>query len=502
MFQAVKNRLFGGNGGNGDNDNGPGGDNGSRRMRRPRPIGGRGRMRGASGVGYEVTSTNRRHRVYALMMGLMASADRHLARTNLGRLRELCRLHDRQSSLLSGILDRAIDNVFGANFDFIPNTGDQKLNRKVKDYITLKMQSRNCDARNCQEFEDIARTALRAVWTDGDCLLVKRKDGRLLPFEADQIMTPGGGQEGVRIVLGVELDEVNRPVAYHVKQRQTRGDYGGLYKTENTERVDAQYAIMPAYRKRFNQTRGVPYLAAALQQYDRTENYIDYETLAAEGNAMLGYKIKREVTEETLPGLEDNEDSESTFDKVQKMEPFQIFELLPGEDLDMISAQRPGSQFEPYIVSCCRIIGVAVGMPLELVMLDFSKTNYSSARASLGEARRSFRRWQKFGTDKICLPWYRWQISRGIAFGELPARQELYRARCQWPAWEYIDPLKEAKGNETAIKTNTKSFSECIRDRGGEPDEVFDEIAEDMEKLKTRGIPVTVFESKGPGNAI
>ena len=447
------------------------------------------RTKGAAGVGYDAVASDRTRRTLGLMAGIMASADRHLTKLNLGKLREMCRAHDRQGSLFSGLLDRAQDNIFGANFDFIPNTGDTELNKKAKDYITARMEKEVCDATGVRDFAEIAKTGIRALWNDGDFLLTKRKDGSVLAFEADQVETPSGiGKGGKRIVLGVEMNDVNRHVAYWVKQRRTRGDYGMTGIAEGSTRVPGQYALLPAYRKRFNQTRGVPFLAAALSFYDRTNNYLDYESLAAELNAMMGYKIKKTPTEADPAGGADNDDTASTYDKLQKIEPGMIFELLPGEDVDMIGTQRPGENFEPYIVTCCRIIGVAVGFPLELMMLDFSKTNYSSARASLGEARRMFRGWQKFSQNQICLPWYRWQMSRAIATGLLPARPEVFSARCQWPAWEYIDPLKEAKGNQLAISNYTKTPSQCIREIGGEPDEVFEEIRTDKEKIEALGL--------------
>jgi len=450
----------------------------------------------ASGTGYEITQPSRYRRAFGLIAGMVANADRHLTKHTLGQLREMCRMHDRQSSLFSGLLDRALDNIFGANFDFIPSTGDSELNKKAKDYIHRQMERDRCDAAGVMDFAQMGKTTLRAVWNDGDCLMAKQSDGTLMAFEADQIETPKKKHldDDLRIVMGVELNRKNKPVAYHIQNRGVRGDFAATAGAiGGQQRVRADSVLFPAYRKRFGQTRGLPFLAAILGTFDRTNNYLDYEQFAAEQNSMLGWKITRSPSDDSFAGETDNDDYEtaggdSTYEKVQKMERGMIFDLLAGEDVNMLGAVRPGENFEPYIVTCCRIIGVGVGMPLELLTLDFSKTNYSSARASLGEARRMFRVWQKFGQTTVCVPWYSWQITRGIATGELPARNELYRVRCQWPAWEYIEPVKEAKGNEISISTRTKSISQCIREGGGDPDEVFDEIEEDNKKLAERNI--------------
>ncbi len=457
-----------------------------------------GTTQAAAGIGYEITQPSRYRKGFGLMAGLMAAADRHQNKYTLGRLRELCRAHDRQSTLFSGILDRAIDNIWGSNFDFIPNAGDKDLNLRAKDFIGVRMERQNCDATGVRDFTDTGKTCLRAVWNDGDVLQVKRKDGRLLMFEADQIETPENRSvpDGRRVVLGVQLDSLNRHRGYYVKDRPVSGDYGMVRAGQASRWIPAGHAWMPAYRKRFNQTRGVPVLAAILSFFDRTNNYLDYESLAAEINAMLGWKITKAAADGEPTGSEDNDDTASTYEKLQKMEPGQIFELLTGEDVAMIGSTRPGDNFEPYMVTCCRIIGVGVGLPLELLLLDFSRTNYSSARASLSEARRTFRAWQRFCQVNMALPWYRWQIARGIASGELPADGRLFKARCQWPAWEYIDPVKEAQGNAIAIGTAVKSRSQCIRETGGDPDEVFAEIAAENKKMKELDItlPRTVLK--------
>jgi len=452
----------------------------------------------SSGIGYEITRGGNQRRHYGFVTGRTASADRHLTSTTLGRLRETCRMYDRESTLFGGLVDRALDNIFGANFDFVPRTGEKALDQRVKAYIATRMDKRYCDASRTRHFADLARTALRGVWVDGDSLWAQRSDGSVLAFEADQVVTPSGGGCDKRIVLGVELDECNAPRAYHVQQRRTKSDHGGLLDTDrNTRRVAAGYGWLPAYRTRYHQTRGVPFLARVLSFYDRLHNYIDYESLAAEINSMLGWKIVKNGTTDDWPGVADNDEaSNDTFEKVQKMEPGQVFDLRPGEDVDMIGSSRPGSAFDAYILMACRIIGVAIGMPLELVLLDFSRTNYSSARASLGEARRMFRTWQRFAEVEFCMPWYRWQIARGVASGVLPADAAVFGARCQWPAWEYIDPLKEAQGNAVAISTATKSISECIRERGQEPAEVREELKRDVEWLREVGIALPTVHIK------
>ena len=313
-----------------------------------------------------------------------------------------------------------------------------------------------------------------------------------MTFEAHEIESSHNRAD---IVMGVEKNSHGAHVAYWVRQVKAAGAGGGQVADKH-RRIPAGQAFRPAFLKRFSQTRGVPFAAAILSFASRFTNYIDFEAVAAELNSMLGYQINRDPTDADItdgepPGTttsEATDGQESTFDKLQRMEPAMVFDLAPGEKVNMIGAERPGANFDSYIITCCRIIGVGVGLPLELFLKDFSKTNYSSARASLAEARRSFRRWQRLAEDDLCLPWYRWQIARGIASGALPADGRCYQVECNWPVWEYLDPEKDARANVMQMGTMTKSPIEVIRERGRNPRKVVKEIAEYKQMCADEGL--------------
>ncbi len=457
----------------------------------------------AAGIGHDIGKSSKYRRQMGTSAGIGSSADRHQQLHMLGQIREYCRLYDRQTSLWAGMMNRATDNIVGPNFDFIPNTGDAELNKRVKEYIKIQMAAENADAAGVMDFKTILSTALRAIWNDGDVAMVKRTTGRLSMFEADQVISPRAGKGNRRIVQGIQLNEQNRPVNYWLQMRKTTGDTGMVKNFGNNPKaVAARHVIFPAFRKRFGQTRGIPVGAAILELFEKLQNYLEYEQIAAEMGSMITWGVKKGNPDNlnfSSTGKTDNPDATSTFEQVQKMEPGMIFDLLSEDEVELYNANRPGNTFEPYIITVCRLIGVGIGLPLELILLDFSRTNYSSARASMGEARRMFQVWQQFCQTYICDPWYRWQIARGIALGVLPAVDGIFKMRGQWPKWEYIDPLRSAKANEIERKGHVASRSEQIREKGNEPVEVDDEIEEDKKRLEERGIS-TGEEKNGGGD--
>ena len=140
--------------------------------------GGQGGESAIEGVGYDVTLPDRTRRAFATIAGLMASADRHLSNSTLGKLREMCRAHDRQSGIFSGMLDTACDNIWGSRFGFIPATDDNDLDKKIEDYIGLRMEKRYADAAGVRNFARIGADTTRALWTDGDILHAKSLTAR------------------------------------------------------------------------------------------------------------------------------------------------------------------------------------------------------------------------------------------------------------------------------------------------------------------------------------
>jgi len=451
------------------------------------------------GDGYDAAKTSRRNRTFT---GRGGGADVHTDAQTLFQLREQCLHHDRTSALLAGLLNTAVDEIVGPTFTFKPITPDDAWNELAAQYVLQMQTAENTDARGQFSLTDQAKLTLRSLWTSGDILHVWQPDGRLATYEAHEIVSPRERPQGTAIVNGVQFDKAGRASHYYVPKPAVKSDRGYVQTREDLQRIPAADALFVATRKRFNQSRGVPFLAPVLSAFNRLDGYIDAEMFAAHVNAHWAAKITREpVYDETdpnsdLPGSRNLSypapaDGRRSFDRLQTMEPGMILDLLPGEDLDIVYAQRPGNTFEPFVLLVCRMVGVGVGMPLELFLKDFSRTNYSSARASMNVAKRSFRGWQLALESKMCSPWYRRHITRGIASKELPLPKgtpDVFAHQCQWPQWEHVDPMKEIQADALSIQTRLRSRGEVIRARNGDPAATFAELAEEENALREAGL--------------
>jgi capsid protein len=147
-----------------------------------------------------------------------------------------------------------------------------------------------------------------------------------------------------------------------------------------------------------------------------------------------------------------------------KIESGTFVPLFPGDKLEPFLPGRPATAFGSFIDNVFRIIGCALDLPAILLLKDFSQVNYSSARAALLEAWRSFNRQRDWLGTMFLDPWYALWLEEVINDGRVAAPVNYYanRAaynRCRWigPARGWVDPVKEidAVGQRLALRLST-----------------------------------------------
>jgi lambda family phage portal protein len=203
------------------------------------------------------------------------------------------------------------------------------------------------------------------------------------------------------------------------------------------------------------QVRGVGVLGPAMNFFRNFSDYLDYELLGAIIAASFPVWIEKASPFDAtgLPGASTVNNADGSQSHYYEAPPGQILYGNAGEKPHILKSDRPGNSFQVFVETALRAVGAATGMPYEIIAKDFSKTNYSSARAALQEAWRVFELYQDWLVGGFCQPVWEMFLEEAILTGrvKLPAgAPDFYEARAEWceatwvgPERTNIDPVKE-----------------------------------------------------------
>ncbi len=146
--------------------------------------------------------------------------------------------------------------------------------------------------------------------------------------------------------------------------------------------------------------------------------------------------------------------------------------LNPGESISTVAPAGTSSTVDPMIKTTQRLAGGGIGLSYEAVSRDMSQVNYSSARQGLLEDQKTYRPLQKYLIehllDAVFPEWMDWAILTGqLNIPNYFRDREKYQKHV-WIAsgWDWVDPVKEANANKTALETYQKTLQEICAEKG------------------------------------
>ena len=428
-----------------------------------------------------------------------------------GRSRDL----NRNDPVAAGATETLSVNVIGSGLspqsalraDFLGVSEDRaEVLRKQAENIWQSWKL-TADAANRLTFDEIQFLAMRKIIEDGEIFAVPswadepwRPLSRVIELaESDRVVSDEDG-----FSYGIKLGARGQPLAYSFQS--TADDGTTTYKVIEARDKDGRPKVLHVFpSKRVGQVRGVPYFAPVLQYFKHLGDYLEAEVVGARVAACLAVFVTKNEAWMGSVGNMSEQDS-ATNDRLQTLEPGLVSYLEQGEGINVVDPKRPSTAFQPFVEGILRLIGVSLGLPYELLLKDFSKTNYSSARAALLEAWRHFLGWRGWFSTKFCQPCYELVLEEAYLRGKFDApdfyqnKSEYCRTRWIGPARGWVDPVKEVEASRKAIDFGLSTLAEEVAGQGRDWEEVLEQISRENQRIDELGAKVSRAQG-GAGNA-
>jgi lambda family phage portal protein len=434
------------------------------------------------------------------------------------RLRAWARDMVRNNAYAWGVVDTIVSSVVGCGIKAqstyeTPEGEDIEELNDIRDKVWSEW-CEVCDVNGQYTFEEMQAAIQREIVEAGEVLvrIVRTPEnvfhGILRPvplalelIEADRLAGDKdtyaarlSADSGNRIIRGVEVDDLGKPVAYWIYKDHPLQPYAF---TRTPERIPANEVLHLFRRDRVGQTRGVTLFAPALSWIRDLGTYVDNELQASAVASCFTVAIKSHTPIGNLFDPDGGTGTDTAGNRQRYVEPGMIMELAPGEDVVGLNPGRPNAGAEPWIGLILRGIAVGTGLSYEVVARDYSQTSYSSSRTSQLEDRRRFRCWQQYLIRHLLQPvWDAFSDAAAISAIQgfatstelLEDRRKFAPVEWQTPEWEWVDPQSEQTASEMALNSFTDTYQNVLGSRGRSFRSVFYQRAKEERMRKKLGL--------------
>ena len=372
----------------------------------------------------------------------------------------------------------------------------------VEDWIS------GCDTSGERTINDICKDIISNCAENGDVLIslpiIETRRGIktvVQLVEADRIITPSDMPADAPVRHGVQYNKKTGEVeGYWVRKIGISEDkyiYGGTHTASKKECM-----FMPKYKNgrmvtwlfkrpvatmRPDQSRSIPLFSTAIHILKQMEDLVDATVIGQrvaacimgiiESNDMEGIVDSWTRDGETGDTLEDKHGK-----KYSKMQPGTFLPLRAGEKFHLADPARAGDETISMVQKLSRDLSMKIRIPYSILFLDLEKINFSSYRGGLLEARRMLKSWRRRLVLNFLIPVMRSVLMeasvRGLTEISVETGKDERLLRLGWPAWGYVDPIKEVKAEADAIKAGLTSHQRVCDEHGLDCFEVLDDLAE------------------------
>lgn len=384
------------------------------------------------------------------------------------------------------------NNIIGTGIRATPLSDSATKNKRIMREWKAWAETTDCDVTGRNNFYGLQRLVMNTVAESGEALIVRRRrnvKGKI-PFqlhvlEGDYIQHSYNyfpkPTEGEYTLMGIVFDEYDKRKAYWMFKRHP----GDIFNYSIPELVDAEDIIHVFKVERPGQVRGIPAGVSAMLLLKDLDDYMQAEIVRQKIAACFSVFITDPLGE---AGNKQNPLDE-------QVEPGIIYNLDPGKEVKFASPPTT-TGYDTYTRTVLRAVACGYGVTYEALTGDLSNVNFSSGRMGWLEFHRNVTSWQ----NDIIIPimcdgvwnWFMEALQlMGIVNEPVPAK---------WtpPRREMIDPSKEFKALNEAVRSGFLSWSEVVNQLGYDPMVTMAQLTEDSKLFEANNLMPTTDPKYDP----
>lgn len=448
--------------------------------------------------------------------------------TIVGRSRDLVR----NNGVAQGAQQTIADNVVGTGLRLSPRPLYKLLGhdkdwatewaRTVGGFHRLWWDDTACDASDELNGAGLTTAVMRSLWVNGEACAIplwmpeagQLFASRLMLIEPDRLSNPNQRTDTATLRAGVERDpSTGRPLAYHVRTTHP-GDqlgyglsmgnaYGTWQRIPAKTKWGRRQFLHVHDKDRIGSSRGKPLITAVMRPFKQLDHYLTVHLQTAIVQSLIAAFIRTPLDQESLVELfggnadaaQQYFDAKATRDSRTKLKGGALIPLNPGDDVVPFTPPNAANGVDQFVMTIYRQIAAAFNLPYELLLKDFSKTNYSSARAAMLEAWRYFNYLRAKVGFMFCQPAYELVLEEMVdrRMVDAPDFYTLRRAyaAAKWigPGRGWVDPVKEVDAADRRMKARLSTLEMECAEQGLDWEEVLEQQAMEIARCKELGLP-------------
>lgn len=392
----------------------------------------------------------------------------------------------------------------------------------------FELFNREADARGISDFYGIQFQNLWSTLVNGEFLNLplmledpsRRYRLALQTLDPVRMRTPLDLSTATHIRDGVRLGPLGEPAGYFIADPDD-GRLLARLTSSHYQELPPRRGHRPVVLHRFHakqpeQVRGVSVLAPGMSFFRNFADYLDYELLGAIVAASFPVWIEKTNPYDAagLPGVRQVAGENGKTTQYREIAAGQVAYGNPGEKPHILESNRPGNSFQVFVETVLRAVGAAAGMPYEIVAKDFSKTNYSSARAALQEAWRVFELYQDWLIGGFCQVVWEMFFEEAVLWGRIPlpaGAPNFYEYRAEYcaatwvgPERTNVDPVKEMVADIMGLNAGIVTLADIAAKRNKDWEAQAKQRSRERKtfaKLDLNPDPPSVSQAKEPATA-